>query len=46
MNEYVDVARAFFDGAETGLANGVMDRMARIRRPSEFERKPAEDGAA
>lgn len=46
MNEYVDVARAFFDGAEPGMANGVMDRMARAARADEFEGKPAEDGAA
>jgi transcription antitermination protein NusB len=46
MNEYVDVARAFFDGAETGMANGVMDRLARATRPAEFDAKPAADGAA
>lgn len=46
MNEYVDIARAFFDGAEAGMANGVMDRMARATRPAEFEGKPVTDGAA
>jgi transcription antitermination protein NusB len=46
MNEYIDVARAFFEGVETGMANGVMDRLARSARPAEFDRKPAEDGAA
>jgi N utilization substance protein B len=46
MNEYVDVARAFFEGGETRMANGVMDRLARATRPGEFDEKPAEDGAA
>lgn len=46
MNEYVDIARAFFDGAEAGMANGVMDRLARATRPSEFDGKPVTDGAA
>jgi transcription antitermination protein NusB len=46
MNEYVDVARAFFDGAEPGMANGVMDRLAKFARPQDFDGKPATDGAA
>ncbi len=29
INEYVDVAHAFFDGAEPGFANGVLDRLAK-----------------
>jgi N utilization substance protein B len=45
INEYVDVARAFFDGAEASMANGVMDRLARVARPQEFDAKPAADGA-
>ncbi|MDX1482859.1 MAG: transcription antitermination factor NusB [Alphaproteobacteria bacterium] len=28
INEYVDVAKAFFDGAEPGLINGVLDAVA------------------
>ncbi len=32
INEYVDVAHAFFDGAEPGFANGVLDRLAREMR--------------
>jgi N utilization substance protein B len=35
--EYVELARDFFDGAESGLVNGVLDRLARERRPNEFE---------
>lgn len=29
INEYLDIAHAFFDGAEPGLVNGVLDRLAR-----------------
>jgi transcription termination factor NusB len=31
------LARDFFDGDESGLVNGVLDRLARERRPNEFE---------
>lgn len=37
INEYVDVARAFYAGREPGMVNGVMDRVARRLRPEEFE---------
>jgi N utilization substance protein B len=46
VSEYVDVARAFFDGAEVGMANGVLDRLARAARPDDFVKKPLADGAA
>jgi len=36
INEYLDVARGFFTGAEPGMANAVLDRLARLLRPSEF----------
>ena len=36
INEYLDVARGFFDGPEPGLANAVLDRLARQLRPGEF----------
>jgi N utilization substance protein B len=36
INEYLDVARGFFMGAEPGLANAVLDRLARLLRPGEF----------
>ena len=36
INEYLDVARGFFTGAEPGMANAVLDRLARWLRPSEF----------
>ncbi len=36
INEYVDVAHAFFAGAEPGFVNGVLDRAARDLRPGEL----------
>jgi N utilization substance protein B len=36
VSEYVDVAAAFFGDTERGFINGVLDRLARQRRPSEF----------
>jgi N utilization substance protein B len=36
INEYLDVARGFFTGPEPGMANAVLDRMARGLRTAEF----------
>ena len=36
MAEYVAIAHAFFSGKEPGLANGVLDRLARTLRLSEL----------
>ena len=36
INEYLDIARGFFSGPEPGLANAVLDRMARLLRAEEF----------
>ena len=36
ISEYVDIAKAFFDGDESGLVNGVLDAVARQERPQEF----------
>lgn len=36
INEYLDVARGFFTGPEPGMANAVLDRLARTLRPVEF----------
>jgi len=36
INEYLDIARGFFTGAEPGLANAVLDRLARSLRVREF----------
>jgi N utilization substance protein B len=35
INEYVEVAHAFFSGKEPGLVNAVLDRLARQLRPGE-----------
>jgi len=35
INEYLDIARGFFDGAEPGMANAVLDRMARMLKGTE-----------
>lgn len=37
INEYVELARAFFGGKEPALVNGVLDRLARSLREGEFE---------
>jgi N utilization substance protein B len=36
INEYLDIARGFFTGPEPGLANAVLDRLARLLRTAEF----------
>jgi len=36
INEYLDIARGFFTGPEPGLANAVLDRLARVLRAGEF----------
>jgi transcription antitermination protein NusB len=36
INEYVNVAGAFFDGEEPALANAVLNALGRARRPEEF----------
>lgn len=37
VSQYVDLAHAFLDDKQTGMANGVLDRLARHLRPEEFE---------
>lgn len=34
INEYLDIAHGFFTGDEPGLANAILDRMARLLRPA------------
>ncbi|HSU04107.1 MAG TPA: transcription antitermination factor NusB [Acetobacteraceae bacterium] len=36
INEYLDIAHGFFTGDEPRMANGVLDRVARLLRPGEF----------
>jgi N utilization substance protein B len=40
INEYLDVSHGFFDGEEPRMANGVLDRLARLLRASEFSDLP------
>ena len=37
INEYINVAHAFFDADEPKVVNGVLDRIARRVRPKEFD---------
>lgn len=39
INEYIEVAHAFFDGDEPKVVNGVLDRLAKRLRPAEFDDK-------
>jgi N utilization substance protein B len=38
LSEYVDIAHAFVDREETGMANAVLDQIARKLRGGEFEK--------
>ena len=40
VSEYVEVAKAFFDGDEPKMVNGVLDRIARKLRIGELDDKP------
>jgi N utilization substance protein B len=42
INEYINVAHAFFEGDEPKVVNGVLDRLAHRLRPEEFK---GEEGA-
>lgn len=37
ISEYVDIARAFYDGPESGMVNAVLDRLGRQLRPEEMD---------
>jgi N utilization substance protein B len=37
ISQYVDLAHAFYDGKQPSMANGVLDRLARLLRPEEFD---------
>lgn len=41
INEYIDVAHAFFADEEPKVVNGILDRIARRLRPAEFQQKEA-----
>jgi N utilization substance protein B len=39
INEYVDLAHAFFEGEEPKVVNGILDKLGREARPEEFARQ-------
>jgi N utilization substance protein B len=39
INEYIDIAHAFFAGKEPGMVNGVLDRLAQQLRPGDVKDK-------
>lgn len=43
LSQYIDIAHAFFSGAEPSLANGVLDHIARLLRPDAFAAPDAPD---
>ncbi|HAH10335.1 MAG TPA: transcription antitermination factor NusB [Alphaproteobacteria bacterium] len=45
LNEYTDIAHAFLDEREAGMANGILNRLARQARPDDFSGPAASDGA-
>lgn len=45
IDEYVDLAHAFYAGPEPGMINGVLDRVARGLRPDELEPEDSDGGA-
>lgn len=46
VNEYVDVAHAFFGGRETALVNAVLDRLAHTLRPDGGDSSSRSSGSA
>lgn len=42
INEYVDIAHAYFGPEEPKVVNGILDQLARSRRTQEFENKSDE----
>jgi len=43
IDEYVELARDFFDGDEPGFVNAVLDRLAHRKRAAEFGETPPDD---
>lgn len=43
IDEYMEIAHAFFDGDEPGFVNAVLDRLARRKRAVEFGETPPDD---
>ncbi len=45
INEYLDIAHAFFSGKEPGMVNGVLDRLAHTLRPADLAASARDGGA-
>ncbi len=45
INEYIDIAHAFYAGKEPGMVNGVLDKIARDLRPKEMGRSRGGEAA-
>jgi len=43
IDEYLDIAHAFFAGDETAFVNALLDRVARTKRATEFDETPPDD---
>ena len=43
IDEYVELARDFFDGDEPGFVNAVLDKLAHRKRAAEFGETPPDD---
>jgi len=43
IDEYLEIAHAFFEGDEPGFVNAVLDRLARRKRAAEFGEVPPDD---
>jgi N utilization substance protein B len=43
IDEYVELARDFFEGDEPGFVNAVLDRLAHKKRAAEFGETPPDD---
>lgn len=43
IDQYLEIAHAFFDGDEPGFVNAVLDRLARRKRAVEFGETPPDD---
>ncbi|HEX3486906.1 MAG TPA: transcription antitermination factor NusB [Micropepsaceae bacterium] len=43
IDEYVELARDFFEGDEPGFVNAVLDRLAHRKRAAEFGETPPDD---
>jgi N utilization substance protein B len=42
IDQYLDIAHAFFEGDEPGFVNAVLDRLARQKRAAEFGETPGD----